>query len=241
MNKHRLCWICEKNIAETSEHALKKSDIVRAYGKGSYHELEAKQPIHFKNGKETKLQGANSDLIKNPKDLCKTCNNQLTQPYDRSYDQFIEYVINNSELILEKRFIDFEEIFGENFDIQQTNLFKYFLKSFGCRIYANPNFKVPTDVINILKNDLTHFNTGLTITMSIDKEVINTHGKYCFDFIRKKELLFYNLENHTQQFGFNFSENVGWFTINYFYLIHINKKSGVEWIADRKIIFIGEV
>lgn len=124
MRNNRLCWICQTNIADTAEHALKKSDIVRKYGKGSYQNLGEKQPIHFKDGKITKLQGANSDAIKNQKDLCKQCNNSLTQPFDRTYDKFIEYVIDNYELILERRFIDFEEIYGEDFPDQQTNLFK---------------------------------------------------------------------------------------------------------------------
>lgn len=241
MNKPRLCWICEENIADTSEHALKKADIIRAYGKGSYHKLNGKQPIHFKNGKETKLQGPNSDAIKNPKDLCKQCNNTLSQPYDRAYDKFIEYVLNNSELILERRFIDFEEIYGEDFPSQQTNLFKYFIKSFGCRVYANPDFDVPYDLVEIIKNDLIHFKTGLKITMSLNKEVINNLGKDCFHFIGKTEMPYYNLADHPNQFGFSFSEHIGWFFINYFYLINVNERSGVEWIADRKVVFIGEL
>lgn len=241
MNDQRLCWICEENVADTSEHALKRSDIVRAYGKSSYHNLKGKQPIHFKNGKQTKLQGANSDVIKNPKDLCKQCNNTLSQPYDRAYDKFIEYVVNNSELILERRFIDFAEIYGEDFPTQQSNLFKYFIKSFGCRIYANPDFNVPQDLISIIRNNLTHFSTGLKITMSIKNEVINYLGKHCFDFIGKSELLYYNSEDYPNQFGFSFSEHIGWFFINYFYLTPINERSGVEWISDRKVIFIGEI
>lgn len=28
MNDHRLCWICEENVADTSEHALKKLKFV---------------------------------------------------------------------------------------------------------------------------------------------------------------------------------------------------------------------
>ena len=241
INKPRLCWICEDNIADTSEHALKKSDIVRAYGKGSYRNLNIKQPIHFKNGKETQLQGPNSEVIKNPKDLCKQCNNTLSQPYDRAYDIFIEYVINKSELILERRFIDFKEVYGEDFAIQQTNLFKYFIKSFGCRIYANPAFNVPHDLVDILRNDLIKFSTGLQITMSINKQILNNLGKNCFDFIGKSEMLYYKLTDFHDQFGFSLSEHVGWFFINYFYLINVNERSGVEWNANRKVVFLGEI
>lgn len=241
MKISRLCWICNINIADTAEHALKKTDIVRAYGKGSYHNLGEKQPIHFKNGKQTKLQGANSDVIKNPKDLCKQCNNTLTQPYDFAYDKFLQYVINNCDLILERRFIDFEEIYGADFPSQQTNLFKYFIKSFGCRIYANPNFEVPIDVVEIIKNDLNHFTTGLKITMSINNEVINKFGNHCFHFVGKTEMHYYNLTNNPNQFGFSFSEHIGWFFINYYYLIDINERSGTEWIANRKVLFIGEL
>lgn len=241
MRNNRLCWICQTNIADTAEHALKKSDIVRKYGKGSYQNLGEKQPIHFKDGKITKLQGANSDAIKNQKDLCKQCNNSLTQPFDRAYDKFIEYVIDNYELILERRFIDFEEIYGEDFPDQQTNLFKYFLKSFGCRIYANLDFKVPLDIITILKNDLNHFDTDIKITMSINKEIIRILGKENFNFIGKAEMLYYNLDDAPDQFGFSFSEHVGWFFINYFYLIDVNERTGIEWIANRKVVFLGEI
>lgn len=240
MSESRLCWICEKNIADTAEHALKKADIVRTYGKGSYHQLD-NPPIHVKNDKLTKLQGANSDVIKNPKDLCKHCNNTLTQPYDRAYDKFIEYVLNNSEQILERRFIDFEEVYGEDYASQQTYLFKYFIKSFGCRIYAIPDFVVPPDLVHILKNDLDHFQTGLKITMSISTACIKLLGRQCFDFIGKADMNYFNMADYPNQFGFDFKEHVGWLFINYYYLIDIEPQSGVEWIADRKVIFLGEL
>lgn len=242
MHNDRLCWICETNIADTAEHALKKSDIVRKYGKGSYKNLGDKQPIHFKDGKITKLQGANSDVIKNPKDLCKQCNNSLTQPFDRAYDKFIEYIINNFESILESRFIDFEDIYGEDFPDQQTNLFKYFIKSFGCRIYANPNFDIPNDIIKIIKNDLKHFSTGLRITMSVNTKLIKEFGTDILNSpIGKAEMAYFNLSPIPDQFGFKLSEHFGWFFINYYYLIPIDERSGIEWIADRKVIFLGEL
>lgn len=242
MQNSRLCWICQTNIADTSEHALKKTDIIRVYGKGSYHKLREKQPIHFKNGTQTKLQGANSDVIKNPKDLCKVCNNTLTQPYDRAYDRFIEYIINHNDLILERRFIDFEEIYGKDFPTQQTNLFKYFIKSFGCRIYANPDFKVPTDIIEIIRSDLAYFTTGLKITMSVNKEIINQCGRDILNSpIGKTEMTYSNLPGIQNQFGFNFSEHFGWFFINYFYLTNVNERSGIQWVADKKVLFIGEL
>lgn len=57
MKISRLCWICNINIADTAEHALKKTDIVRAYGKGSYHNLGENQPIHFKKWKANQTSG----------------------------------------------------------------------------------------------------------------------------------------------------------------------------------------
>lgn len=90
----------------TSEHVL-KTDIVHTYGKDSYHKLNENN-CTLKNDKENKLQGLISDVIKNPKNLCKQCNNILSDSYDRAYDKFIQYVLNYSELILKKRFIDFK-------------------------------------------------------------------------------------------------------------------------------------
>ena len=51
--------------------------LVKINGEIRFLAVVAKESMFSKNGKETKLQGANSDVIKNPKDLCKQCNNTL--------------------------------------------------------------------------------------------------------------------------------------------------------------------
>lgn len=77
--------------------------------------------------------------------------------------------------------------------------------------------------------------------MSINKEIIRILGKENFNFIGKAEMLYYNLDDALDQFGFSFSEHVGWFFINYFYLIDVNERTGIEWIANRKVVFLGEI
>ena len=82
------CWICGAT-ADSSEHSLKKADIERGYGKGSYRGPSA--PLHVKGGQITglPLQGPNSRRIKYRELLCQHCNTTRTQPFDYAYDRFI--------------------------------------------------------------------------------------------------------------------------------------------------------
>ena len=54
------------------------------------------------NGKEIQLQGPNSTKLKFEKVMCEKCNNTTSQPFDRAYDKFISYVLNNYELLSKK-------------------------------------------------------------------------------------------------------------------------------------------
>jgi hypothetical protein len=69
--------------------------------------------MHLKNGKFSKIQGPNSKKIKYEHSICTDCNNTLSQPFDRSYDQFFDYIQNNPSSVFKNRFIDFYEVYGE--------------------------------------------------------------------------------------------------------------------------------
>ena len=55
------CWICGAE-ADSAEHRLKKSDLVRAHGKGPY--IDSSALSHIRNGKETLIQGPGSKHVK---------------------------------------------------------------------------------------------------------------------------------------------------------------------------------
>jgi hypothetical protein len=98
------CWICSAP-ADSGEHRMKKSDMVRAYGKGPYRGGAA--PVHVFDGVQTAIQGPRSNTLKYEPSLCHNCNTTRTQTFDRAYDQFISWVLTNEDVVLTKRFINF--------------------------------------------------------------------------------------------------------------------------------------
>ncbi len=125
------CWLCGRP-SETGEHRIKSSDIVKQFGEGPFRGDEAL--IHVKAGRIRDLQGPNSKLVKFEKNPCAYCNNTATQPFDRAYDQFVTWVMSNETDVLKRRGIDFELVYGVEWEIKQRDLFKYFANCFGCRV-----------------------------------------------------------------------------------------------------------
>lgn len=98
------CWIC-KAPADSAEHRLKKTDIVRAFGSGPYSGLGA--PIHTKGSVSKIIQGPGSSSLKYDKSLCHACNTSGTQKFDRAYDRLISWVYANEDAVLRRRFTNF--------------------------------------------------------------------------------------------------------------------------------------
>ncbi len=65
-----LCWICG-NPANSSEHRLKKADLVRAYRRAPCRGDSA--PVHIRAGVPTAIQGPNSSVVKYDQFLCDYC------------------------------------------------------------------------------------------------------------------------------------------------------------------------
>jgi 5-methylcytosine-specific restriction endonuclease McrA len=120
----RKCWIC-RAIADTGEHKIKKSLLKNLYSV----EFQEQKMLFYKNKKFRKLQGANSSLIKYSNTLCRHCNNTFTQPYDIAFDTFIKYIQKNRKTISKFRYIDFQDVYKDNFDDKLTDLYKYFTKN----------------------------------------------------------------------------------------------------------------
>ena len=106
-----VCWICGRP-SETGEHRIKKSDLVERFGKGPYRGDGAL--VHVKEGRVRDVQGPDSKLVKYEKNLCSYCNNTLTQPFDKAYEEFIPWVMQNEAEVLKRRVIDFESMYGSN-------------------------------------------------------------------------------------------------------------------------------
>lgn len=133
-NQFSKCWICG-NIADSEEHKIKASDLRRYLGKN----FDA-----FYKSDESIFEGKTSyknRLFKFPKIICQNCNNNVTKDADVSYDEFAKYIDRNFNSLINDRHIDFCKIYGEGWISQKQDLYRYFAKHAGCKIYSGDGGK----------------------------------------------------------------------------------------------------
>lgn len=221
--------------ANSSEHRLKKADLVRAYGRGPYSGLH--RPLYVRAGQLTEIQGPNSRTVKYGTLICHTCNTTTSQPYDNAYDRSIEWLFHNEAAVLRRRFINFADVFGPDFAPWQLNLYKYFAKSFGCRL-VDANQVVPDDVRGLF--DKEQFQTALRITFSINEDILAMPPAYRDGFVGKGDLTaMVERTDPSQINGLHFSEHVSWFTTHYWYGLVPDGDLGSVWIADCQHVYLG--
>ena len=226
----KTCWIC-KAPADSAEHIFKKGDLVSIYGRGPY--KNGNELVRVKEGEQVNIQGPNSYILKYENNLCKSCNTTLTQPFDIAYEKFVSWVLQNSATIIRQRFINFENIYGDNFEIIQRNLFKYFVKSVGCRIDA-ANHKVPDDLVNLLHRE--RFVTALKITFAVNEDMLllPESGQIGVG-IGPLE----GINDSMGQTHFQWRESIRWLSIFYWYACWPNGDLGSTWIANSQHIYLG--
>ena len=232
----RQCWICGAP-AQSREHRLKRSDLVRAYGKGPY--TGPSVPLHVRNGKLTRIQGPGSDTVKYSHSLCQTCNSASTQPFDRAYDTFVSWVQAHESNVLLSRMINFQDVYGANFETGQRNLFKYFVKSFGCRLF-DAGLAVPRDLVDLLP--LEGFRTALKLSMCVNEDVLLFPKETRWRYIGKGELTGYASRSTPDSIqGYSWDENTSWLTICFWYAHPPVETFGAPWIADSQHVYLGSV
>lgn len=247
MEAQTYCWIC-KRVADSAEHRIKKSDLVNLYGSGSYKGENA--VVLIRAGQEIPVQGPNSKFVKYKKHLCSKCNNEFSQPFDKAYERFIAYIRQNKDLIIKRRLIDFQDIYGDEFEVGQCNLYKYFVKSLGCRL-SNDNYPIPEDLPALLPK--RSFRTRLRITLSVSEdflllpENVKTAGKgNLMTFLPLQEtrptwLEKWRAKKHgrTRPLEYQWSESFEWLYVWYWYNTLPNGKLGSTWIADSRYVYLG--
>jgi hypothetical protein len=230
------CWICS-NEANSKEHIIKKSDLIRAFGIGPY--KDDSEIVHVKNGKTKQLQGPDSKKIKYSPSLCHKCNTGFTQPFDRAYDQFIDYIYKNESDILRKRFIDFFDVYGSDFGESQCSLYRYLAKSFGCRL-VDAGESVPNDIVSLFYQ--TPFRTHLRLTLSVHEDILLMSREDRNGFIGKGNLHSSTDRQDPRIFnGYTWSEHVSWLFFNYWYVQEPDGSSGSTWIANSRFVYLGSM
>ncbi|MBT1065489.1 hypothetical protein KJY73_18020 [Bowmanella sp. Y26] len=228
------CWMCG-SPADSAEHKFKKADLVRAHGKGPYKGDRALALVVA--GSQKLIRGSNSNALKYAKNLCSNCNNARSQPWDRAYDQLIDWVFGNEAEVLSKRFIDFSSVFGADFEDSQRNVYKYYAKSFGCRL-VDAGHSVPVDVLQLF--DLEHFQTALRITFSVNEDVLILPKESRDGFIGQSDLYAWLERTRPEQVnGYQSNEHVSWFTAHFWYGVNHDGACGSSWLADKQLVYLG--
>lgn len=165
------CWWCGSTDL-SKEHKYKKSDLKREYyenaSAGAKIELGLYE-IGDLSKKGIPIQGPNSDVVKFKANLCKKCNNERSQEFDRSYDDLISYLKLNERKTLENPVISFEDVFGLNWEVEKKHFIKYLVKNLGC-VLSEANFEVPMKLINFLDTKLNLPCLEIIISQSIDRK-----------------------------------------------------------------------
>lgn len=141
------CWWCGR-VADSREHRHKASLLRRMWGdEGVYLGQEGKDLFE--------VPGPNSRSVKFTKILCQNCNNTRSQPFDKAYDLYADYIHSNSHRLARSRLLDWRDVYGSNWQESARMLGCYAVKSFGCWI-AESGFPPPTVFAQFLDGgDLT--------------------------------------------------------------------------------------
>lgn len=231
------CWLCG-NEATTKEHLIKRTTIEKLM----FNNPLERTPLKIHKDKSIKIiQSAKSDHLKFQKNLCAKCNNQITQPYDRAYECFFDYLIKNEQKIAKDKIINLK-----NLPINQEDLFKYFMKSFCCMVDSTqhctkPALPVPSEI----KNALIEGSYGKSLVLQF-----LTNGK-SKEFPMQKIISVTDPIRTTinnEAYSFIYCESYGWLHIFYIYQ-NVKVKSEVKsilrfvpnyWVGKNKHIIIGD-
>jgi hypothetical protein len=125
------CWWC-RGPAESREHKLKRSDLVREFGAPPYY---GGRTLHrVSPGGSQSITGPGSAAFKFDPSLCARCNDTRSQPFDRAWDAFTEFLVANEERIVATQSVDLRSVFGEEWPTRGADVGRYLVKHMICRI-----------------------------------------------------------------------------------------------------------
>ncbi len=232
-----MCWICGAP-ADSREHKIKRSDLVREFGGTPFKATGGL--LHFVDGRpgSREVQGPNTGLLKYNPVLCGNCNSSLSQPWNLAYDQFTTWVFENEQTVLSKRYINLMEIYGtDDISLGCRNLYKYFVKAFGCRL-ADAERAVPPHLVDLLAADT--FSTNLWMSFAVNKAVFAMRPEH------RKLLaiggLWYNPDaTDDLPNPYYFSLRLNWLEIEFWYDMDIPPGRGARWTCDAACLYLGEI
>ncbi len=230
------CWICGDQ-ADTREHKLKKSDLVRRYGREPFDKIGGVQ--HFTGGVGRPLQGPASKRVMYKPMLCGNCNGAVSQPWDRAYETFELWLASNVTKTLKRRFIPLDEVFGNpGIAHSAPALYKYFVKAFGCRA-VHSGEPVPADLIQLLPQE--HFLTRLRLAMSVLVDLVDFSMDLTETYLGLGDFIRVDSRANGRMQRYVWYLDIGFLRIWCFYDLEVPIGLGSPWTSDSGCLYLGEV
>jgi hypothetical protein len=228
------CWICGRP-ADSGEHKIKRSLLVKVFGPGPYH--GPNELLHVIGSESRAIKGPGARQLKFEDAICSKCNSTGTQAFDNAYDKFTDYVIANATTVVARRVVDFADVFGSDFATKQRDLYKYFVKLFGChlRVAGHP---VPPDRWRLLPLD--YFQTGLVITFTVNEDKLPMFNSSIGCPAGLGDL-YTTQRNLTQKDDPQFAWSIYFAYLHVFFWYDWTPigPTGARWTADSQYIYLG--
>lgn len=229
------CWICGA-LADSREHRIKRSDIVRRYGRKSFQDLGGM--LHFVAGEAHEVQGPSVKSLTYDPLICSDCNNTKSQPWDKAYEQFELWVFEHSKEILKRRFIMMEKVFGsDSFSAACPALYKYFVKAFGCRLVSS-GIMVPDDLVSLLSKD--QFCAKLRLTFAVNKTVLFLEENDRENYLGLGDLIRMDSRSMGMMKRYLWHMQIGWLRVWFFYNTDVPCGIGSAWCSNSACVYLGE-
>lgn len=145
------CWWCG-DVATTQEHRFKATTL-RRLAKTDDGTINPGNVFKRSSDYDSTLHSLNKGAqIRWPKNLCANCNNSKSQPFDRSYDIFEAFLVEHADVIHTWERLDWQEVYGADWQEKSRNLARYFGKQLGCML-ATYQHQIPSQLIDFLEGE----------------------------------------------------------------------------------------
>ncbi len=145
------CWWCG-GLADSAEHKYKKSDLLKEFGSGQYKDQD--ELVRVYKGELRKILGPKSQEVRFPNNICQTCNNDKSQPFDLAYSTFVNYLKNNEEEIYSAKQFQLSMIFGKDYEVKRVDVIRYYVKHICCRL-ASAGILIKDEIKDFLNGNMT--------------------------------------------------------------------------------------
>jgi hypothetical protein len=126
------CWWCGAK-ADSREHKFRRTDLQRGFGVAPYYDGRTLVRQGYE-GRQSEMTGPKSNALKFRPMICRKCNNERSQQFDRAYDQFMDYVFAHEQEIMRAESLDLRDVFGGSWQPDTLNLVRYIVKHICCRL-----------------------------------------------------------------------------------------------------------